>query len=139
MPSQLDAIAPREIVTRAIPVTASTGEVAVLTVRGLSSRDFLMLRRRFPQLRDPAFLAALGQDDLSEDIGESFVEIVGPIIACGIGAPGDMEAEGKALWLTDQDQIAVFQTIMELSTPEASSTRPPASGRPSRPRKKTRR
>ena len=111
MKSQLDAIAPREIVTSAIELSGG----GTVRVRGLSSRDWLMLRRRYPLLKDAVFLASLGTDQLYEQ-AEVVLDAMPAVIACGLGEAGSDKAERLAAErLTDGDRMKLFTAIMELT------------------------
>ena len=112
MKSQLDAIAPREIVTSAIELSGG----GTVRVRGLSSRDWLMLRRRYPLLKDAVFLASLGTDQLSDEQAEALLDAMPAVIACGLGEAGSDKAEKLAdERLTDGDRMKLFNAIMELT------------------------
>lgn len=125
--SQLDAIAPREIVTETIELSSGSS----VTVRGLSSRDFLMLRRRYPPLKDAAFLASLGTDQLSDEQAEVLLDAMPAVIACGLGEAGSAKTERLAVdVLSEADQLALFNAIIGLTGSGASQTaRPLPNGR----------
>lgn len=132
MPSQLDAIVPRDVATRVVPV----GDGAV-TVRGLSARDVMMLRRRHPIFRDPAVFAQPADDALPDELAEQIVAAFPVIIAAGLGEAGRDYSEALAERLSIDDQTALYLAIMELSNPAGRRPLPNGGGKSPTHRKRT--
>lgn len=86
-----------------------------VTVSGVSARGIAVLLERFPPLRE-LFAGKAPQIDPAT-VMKLVPEAVACIIACGTGAPGDLEAEKIADSLVAGDQLDLLSKIIEVTMP----------------------